>query len=380
MLSQPGVYFRFFDLPTELQLQVLGRDVRATLPLILVSRQAKTLYTSNSASVLRSLLRQWPLQQRNIVSAILCVRQGLVQVAKPEEFHELYDSLIESASPNETTKRIEFPAEQTINLLYTLTLDIEIFCNLFIDRTLNLATIVFEAPNPSKWPPLPYNLSAAEFSRIQRSTLRIILLAELFHIHKMDSSSSDNLCNMFLGRLTAWEIEELETVADSAEMFVAKMDLRYAGSITNNFWSRTCPDSFLVRIGGEWLASLVDSQGTATEWRTHQSPIFQHTGAIEPLSFAGTYLLNTPTMYGNIPIRRRRQHIRVALRQFGICMWDTERLLLWNALPGIRESTEAWDKCVMKIDDLGKGRQEDMCRFWHKFAIFWASESIERFC
>ncbi|KAF2245230.1 hypothetical protein BU26DRAFT_79034 [Trematosphaeria pertusa] len=262
--------FSFFRLPVELQLRVLRCDPFSTLALIRASNSVRDLFQTHSNSVLRSLLHLWPPQLRHLIRTLLAVRQGLLlsSPANKEDIRQLYNRYLEPASGH--PEHIDFPPLQTLKLLCTLTLDIDILSQIIVHRAADVAAKAFRAPAIEGWPPLTSILSQEELHRIERAILWLLLYFQLRR-HK-PGGAYFSLADVFIGELSSWEIEEWFTAVNFVCYFVYHVNESEFRPLYNQYSFR----SFFKDISLDSFLRAARSIVEFSPWHSLRNAINEH--------------------------------------------------------------------------------------------------------
>ncbi|KAF2636935.1 hypothetical protein P280DRAFT_144870 [Massarina eburnea CBS 473.64] len=306
--------FPFFHLPVELQLRVLQCDPFATLLLIRASQSAKALYLEHPGAVLNAFLNSWPLDLRKLITIILDIRQGPDRWPELDQVREL---LVEPSSSTLGPLSTEPRTVNTLELLCTLFLDLQIVTELFCKETLYLATCSFKAPcpDPNEFPYVPV-LSTHEQYRINRALLRLIGTWE-YVAQSPHPGNKRTVGRSLLNNFTAWEYEELSTMTAFLGGFCHTDNRRVAN---------TCPKSFLRDC--TLLLSPIEllSANYISPW---------------PDVVAGSSLIGGGARYvQNFLLKREILTDRFVIsftlhqsRYYGLALWDSYRLRSWESLP-----------------------------------------------
>lgn len=221
MATHPAEPFPLFNFPLDVQLEVFGAHPSRTLQLVGASKEAKALYLKHSASILASLLRKWSAQLRNLIYTIIQLRQGFIIITSDDDIVDFFARHLEPAkASSEGAQRLEGDAIHTLKLLATLTLDIDIFFEIFVCiwQRRQAATHVNPLPTNGlpRRPPLAerFHLPSGDKHRIIRAFLRIILLCETYGRHRVRAAPPHDasLHYTFFMRLCDWEIDEFDMI------------------------------------------------------------------------------------------------------------------------------------------------------------------------
>ncbi|KAF2181372.1 hypothetical protein K469DRAFT_713810 [Zopfia rhizophila CBS 207.26] len=370
--------FRFFDLPVELQVTVMSCDSSVALSLVRTSKKAEALYCSNSQSILRSLLGAWPHQMQCLIRTILALRQGLVFFEDDYESAVAFFQTHLMPSSHSSDVQIEYPPLRTLELLRTLTLDVEFFRHLIVDQALTMAAIAVGAPRIDDWPPLWYDLSNDKIYRIDRGLLRAILYSEVVDSRPFRERPLLQDPFAIFSQWSQWEAEELQT-ADKFIHRIINSKEYYQNPNMQKFFSRACPDSMMTIVPANkgWYSCILPAESFKINRSARGQPscIWEEAYAANSANPGHIYMRTVNSSVDNTqaPWIRPDLCLHVWLLHLGFYMWDSKRLLSWKLPPA--HDPEAFTALENIRRNYPYPPPGDTDRLLQKLVTFWEHES-----
>ncbi|KAF2730635.1 hypothetical protein EJ04DRAFT_515141 [Polyplosphaeria fusca] len=321
--------FRLLELPVDILAQILEHDIATTYALVRASRRAKAVFVSNSQSILSTFLNAWPSQLRALLTSILVLRLGLIDVATADTKNVLED-FCKSAVLGEKT----WPGLHALETLWALELELEILSSVFLDNCLTRAMTSFGAPNYSNYASLWYDTTAAESYRIKRTMLRVFLYLTIVDEKVLgDSVFADREVAAAFMACPAWEVEEFFTVTDPLLYirYEANQNAEHQQSVTA--LAQHCHGSVLFECGNDSAIggpTRFFSQLFFTESTHASQPYRDAPKHVECAAHGYRYpalMSSVHTVLG--------ERTRGFMRMYGLAFWDKERLQTWKDFPDL---------------------------------------------
>ncbi|KAF2262230.1 hypothetical protein CC78DRAFT_618738 [Lojkania enalia] len=367
--------FRLFDLPLDLQVEILGSDASFCFALIRVAPQAKALYLSYPQRIFSLLLKSWPLQLRYLIRTIVALRQHLISVRIcSNSIQRFYEAYVEPKTGYQP-ERIHFLdtscSIERLDMLQSVALEIEIFGTLFKRclRELNATSKSFSSKY-QKTPPRDVAFSEEELYRMQRAFLRFGLYTILCQEEKcflVDGASPINTHDFFLSRLQPWELGEFFTIGTYITNFITQSSLSNRHDPLRNTLNNYCPHSLILGMDPKALQNSLCTMSSRLDAAVHTSRItnvivlrdgissspriWTDIPATANLMSAGTAevgrILQIPYVLPNSAIKR--SWLLIA----GLHIWDTRRLkdTSWRDSPLLNKSSELKSSQVKALMD-----------------------------